>query len=122
MVCFCLFHVIQILHLPITHELSPTSHPSMNASSSNPNSVQFLPHSNLSIRNGSDSCHFDNSGAWSNRNPFGFWNPIFAVAPFLNIPKNLPQTCLLNICRAIIGPQRGVGLLLPLKQHFVTTY
>jgi hypothetical protein len=94
---------------PIPHELSPTSHASMNTSISNPNSVQFLPGSNLNIRNGSDSYYYNNSGAWSNRTPFGFWNPIFAVAPFLNIPKNLivPQTCLLDICPAIIGTQRG---------------
>jgi len=95
---------------PIPHELSSRSHPSMNTSISNPNnSVQFLPSSNLNIRNGSDSHYYNNPGAWSNRTPFGFWNPILAAAPFLNIPKNLivPQTCFLNICPPIIGTQRG---------------
>jgi hypothetical protein len=94
---------------PTTHGLSPTFHPSMNTSISNPNSVQFLPGSDLNIRNGSDSYYYNNHDAWSNRTPFGFWNPIFAVAPFLNIPKNLivPQPCLLNICPVIIGTQRG---------------
>ena len=104
---------IQVSHTnltftPIPHELSPTSHPSMNTYSSNPNSVQFLPGSNL-IRNDSNSYYDNKVGAWSDRTHFGFWNPIFAAAPFLNIPKNLivPQTCLLNICPAIIGTQRG---------------
>ncbi|MGA9152995.1 MAG: hypothetical protein WBZ36_20650 [Candidatus Nitrosopolaris sp.] len=81
----------------------------MVTSISNPNSVQFLPGSNLNIRNGSDSYYYNSSGAWSNRTPFGFWNPILAAAPFLNIPKNLivPQTCFRDICPAIIGTQRG---------------
>ena len=95
---------------PIPHEVSSRSHPSMNISISNPNnSVQFLPSSNLNIRNGSDSHYYNNPGASSNRTPFGFWNPILAAAPFLNIPKNLivPQTCFLNICPPIIGTQRG---------------
>jgi hypothetical protein len=98
-----------ITFTPIPHELSSTSHPSMNTSISNPNSVQFLPGSNLNIRNGSDSYYYNNSSAWSNRTPFGFWNPILAAAPFLNIPKNLivPQTCFRDICPAIIGTQRG---------------
>src|SRR5215831_8421694 len=94
---------------PIPPELSSTSHPSMNTSISNPNSVQFLPSSNLNIRNGSDSHYYNNPDASSNKTPFGFWNPILAAAPFLNIPKNLivPQTCFLNICPPIIGTQRG---------------
>src|SRR5215469_13020291 len=86
---------------PIPHELSSRSHPSMNTSISNPNnSVQFLPSSNLNIRNGSDIHYYNNPGASSNRTPFGFWNPILAAAPFLNIPKNLivPQTCFRDIC------------------------
>jgi hypothetical protein len=90
---------------PIQHQLLSTSQPSsMNASISNPSSAQFLPSSNLNIRNGSDP-----SGAWSNRARFGFPNPIFAVAPFLNIPKNLivPPLCQLQVCPTIVGTQRG---------------
>ena len=81
---------------PIQHQLLSTSQPSsMNTSISNPNS-----------RNGSD---YSNSGAWSNRSPFGLWNPIAAVAPFLNIPKNLivPPLCQLEVCPTIVGTQRG---------------
>ncbi|MGC2681231.1 MAG: hypothetical protein WA323_05125 [Candidatus Nitrosopolaris sp.] len=94
---------------PIQHRLLSTSPSNMNTSTSNPNSVQFLPSSNLNIRNGSDSYYYNNSGAWSSRTPFGFWNHIFAVAPFLNIPKNLivPPLCQLNICPTIVGTQRG---------------
>ena len=98
---------------PIPHQLMSISHPSsMNASFSNPNSVQFLPGSNLNIRNGSDSHYYNNSGAWSNRTPFGFWNPIFAAAPFLNIPKNLivPPACGIanssQVCPTIVEQER----------------
>jgi hypothetical protein len=81
---------------------------SMNTSISNPNSVQSLPSSKPNVSNSSD-----NSGAWSSRTPFGFFNPIAAairaVAPFLNIPKNLivPPLCDLEICPTIVGTQRG---------------
>jgi hypothetical protein len=92
---------------PIQHRLLSTSPSNMNTSTSNPNGVQFLPSSNLNIRNGSNSSN--NSGSSSSRTPFGFWNPIFAVAPFLNIPKNLivPPVCQLNVCPTIVGTQRG---------------
>jgi hypothetical protein len=90
----------------IQHQLLSMSHPSsMNTSISNPNSVQFLLSSKPNISNG--------SGALSSRTPFGFFNPIAvairAVAPFLNIPKNLivPPLCQLEICPTIVGTQRG---------------
>ena len=83
-----------------------TSHPTMNTSISNPNNVQFLPSSSSNT-------------AWPNRTPFGSFLhipknfPIFAVAPFLNIPKNLivPPACGVanssQVCPAIVGTQRG---------------
>jgi hypothetical protein len=86
---------------PIQHQLLSTSQPSsMNTSISNPNSAS---------RNGSDSYYYNNSGAWSNRSPFGLWNAISALAPFLNIPKNLivPPLCQLEVCPTIVGTQRG---------------
>ena len=98
------------MFLPVPHQLFPISHHSMNASISSPNSVQLFPSSNLNIRNGSDSYYYNNSGSWANRTPLSdFWNPFFAISPFLNIPKNLivPPTCLLNVCPTIIGTQRG---------------
>ena len=97
------------MFLPVPRQLLPTSHPSMNASISNPNSVQFLPSSDSNIRNGSDSYYYNNLGSWANRTPNGLWNPYFAISPFLNIPKNLivPETCLRNVCPTIIGTQRG---------------
>src|SRR5262249_40488031 len=86
---------------PIQHQLLSTSPPpsSMNTSISYPNSVQF-PSSKLS--NGSDPA------ALSNRTPFRL-NPVLAVAPFLNIPKNLivPPACQLQVCPTIVGTQRG---------------
>jgi hypothetical protein len=80
---------------PVPRQILSTSYHGMNTAMPDPNSIQFLPGSNLNIRNGSDSHYYNNSGAWSNRTPFGFWNPIFAAAPFLNIPKNLivPPAC-----------------------------
>jgi hypothetical protein len=95
---------------PIQHQLLSTSQPSsMNTSISNPSNAQFLPSSKPNISNGSDSYYYNNSGAWSNRTPFGSWNPFFAVARFLNIPKNLivPPDCQLNVCPTIVGTQRG---------------
>jgi hypothetical protein len=86
-----------------------TSHNSTNSSISSPSSLQLSPISNLNIHSGSDSYYYNNSGSWVNKTPNDSWKPLFAVAPFLNIPKNLivPEACSLNVCPPIIGTQRG---------------
>ena len=97
-----------LIFTPIPHQLFTPSHPSTNTSISSPNSIQFLPSSD-SVRSGSDTYYYNNLGSWVNRTPYGLWNTLFAISPFLNIPKNLivPQTCLLNVCPTIVGTQRG---------------
>jgi hypothetical protein len=78
------------------HQLLIPSHPI------GPNRVQFLPSSDSSIRNGSDNSYYNNLDSWTKRTPYDLWKP-------LNIPKNLivPQACLLDVCPAIVGIQRG---------------
>jgi hypothetical protein len=100
---------LNLIFTPILHQLFTSSHRSMNTSISSPNSIQFLPSSYSSIRNGSDSHYYNNLDSWVNRTPYDLWNPLLAISPFLNIPKNLivPQTCLLNVCPTIVGTQRG---------------
>jgi hypothetical protein len=73
-----------LIFTPIPHELLPPSHPSMNSSISSPNTIQFLPSSDSSIRNGSDSYYYNNFGSWPNRTPNNLWNPLLAISPFLN--------------------------------------
>jgi hypothetical protein len=98
---------------PNSAQLSPSlnlnTH-SVNTSISSPNSVQLSP--NLNVHNGLDSYYYNNSATWVNKTPSDSWNPLLAVAPFLNVPKNLivPECVLENfsqICRPIIGTQRG---------------
>ncbi len=88
-----------------------TSHNSTNSSVSSPNSVKLSPISTLNIHNGSDSYYYNGTGSWVNKTPYK-WNPFLAVAPFLNVPKNLivPDCLLQNFsqtCPPIIGTQRG---------------
>ncbi len=104
------------LFLPVPGQLITKSH-SINSSSSNiqnrpipsSNSVQFSPTSNPNIHNGSNSYYYNNSNSWAKKTPDDSWNPLLAISPFLNVPKNLivPQTCLLDVCPTIIGTQRG---------------
>ncbi len=119
------------LFLPVPGQLITKSH-SINSLSSNiqnrpipsSNSVQFSPTSNPNIHNGSNSYYYNNSNSWAKKTPDDSWNPLLAISPFLNVPKNLivpecPQNSLVNStisssnstngqrCQNIIGTQRG---------------
>jgi Ca2+-binding RTX toxin-like protein len=102
------------MFLPVPHQLFPTTPAnatsySMSSSTSSPNSFQGIPGSDLNVHNTSDRYYYNNTGSWVNKTPYDSWNRLFAVAPFLNVPKNLivPETCLLLVCPPIIGTQRG---------------
>jgi hypothetical protein len=119
------------MFLPVPGQSIPTSHNSIyNSISNNPNksisnsdtqnnpipsskSVQLTPGSNLRY-------YYNKSASWATqdpKDPNGSWNPLLAIAPFLNIPKNLiapvcPQNSAVNSttgeqCPPIIGTQRG---------------
>jgi hypothetical protein len=108
----------------------PTFHQSISNSYSNiqnRSNTQDRPTSAAQIQNqsisspGSNVSHYNNTAAsWptkGQKNPSGgSWNPLFAIAPFLNIPKNLIapicaseiNTTTANVvCPPIIGTQRG---------------
>src|SRR5215472_9176164 len=60
------------MFLPVPRQFFPTSYDSMNASTSSPNRVQFLPSSD-SAHNGSDNYYYNNFGSWANRRPYSLW-------------------------------------------------
>jgi hypothetical protein len=115
------------MFLPVPRQLLPTSYHGMSTSMPDPNSMQVPPSSNQtssSIQHQllSDPSSMNTSISNPNSvqslpsskpNGLAFFNPIAvairAVAPFLNIPKNLivPPLCQLEICPTIVGTQRG---------------